>query len=212
MAGEREGQRARCDHPHACIVHGLAVIRKREKQRRGARASKVFSKEPRNAGNKKGLATHRKSFEEVEDRGLEPLKEYDANNCRETTCDESHHPSAARALHGEGANRLSLALIDADLQWLVRAWPALPEAVRRPIIALTQACQPPAEQSPTAMNSSNQLEELCWSLARDCRGVVQACLREEEWRDADAEFFDAIYSGLQQVSHAKFLRGQAALE
>lgn len=33
-------------------------------------------------------------------------------------------------------------------------------------------------------------------LARDCRRVVQACLREEEWADADEKFFEIILAGL----------------
>jgi hypothetical protein len=26
----------------------------------------------------------------------------------------------------------------------------------------------------------------------DCRHIIQGCLREEEWQDADREFFDVI--------------------
>jgi len=39
-------------------------------------------------------------------------------------------------------------------------------------------------------------DELAWRLARQCRNVVQACLREEEWGDADAEFVRIISEGL----------------
>jgi hypothetical protein len=35
-------------------------------------------------------------------------------------------------------------------------------------------------------------------LARECRRVVQACLREEEWPDADREFYLIIRQGLEQ--------------
>ena len=36
-------------------------------------------------------------------------------------------------------------------------------------------------------------------MARACRRVVQACLREEEWRDADLEFYAIILAGLEEL-------------
>jgi hypothetical protein len=36
-------------------------------------------------------------------------------------------------------------------------------------------------------------------MARRCRHIVQGCLREEEWADADAEFYSVILEELQQV-------------
>ena len=38
-----------------------------------------------------------------------------------------------------------------------------------------------------------------WSirLARQCRHIIQACLREEEWGDADREFYRVIRQGLE---------------
>ena len=35
-------------------------------------------------------------------------------------------------------------------------------------------------------------------LARECRRIVQSCLREEEWPDADREFYLIIRQGLEQ--------------
>jgi hypothetical protein len=35
-------------------------------------------------------------------------------------------------------------------------------------------------------------------LAKRCRSVVQACLREEEWHDADLEFYRIIREELEQ--------------
>jgi hypothetical protein len=46
---------------------------------------------------------------------------------------------------------------------------------------------------------------LALRLARACRHVVQACLREEEWADADREFYAIIFMGLArqgEESHA----------
>ncbi len=54
------------------------------------------------------------------------------------------------------------------------------------MINLSQSCDP-------------YLHHLAIRLARACRNVVQACLREEEWRLADEEFYKVIRSGLEQV-------------
>ena len=35
-------------------------------------------------------------------------------------------------------------------------------------------------------------------MARKCRSIVQACLREEEWIDADREFYAAIREELER--------------
>lgn len=36
-------------------------------------------------------------------------------------------------------------------------------------------------------------------MARECRTVIQSCLREEEWPDADREFFGVIANGLARL-------------
>jgi hypothetical protein len=40
--------------------------------------------------------------------------------------------------------------------------------------------------------------EIAWQLAQQCRSIVQACLREEEWQDADREFWDVIRQGISE--------------
>ena len=35
-------------------------------------------------------------------------------------------------------------------------------------------------------------------MARRCRHIIQACLREEEWSDADFEFYMIIREGVEQ--------------
>jgi len=37
-------------------------------------------------------------------------------------------------------------------------------------------------------------------LARKCRWVIQSCLREEEWHDADEVFAAVILEGLERVN------------
>jgi hypothetical protein len=47
------------------------------------------------------------------------------------------------------------------------------------------------------------VQELAWRLARACRRVVQSCLREEEWVDADREFYAIILMGLARQGDGK---------
>jgi hypothetical protein len=47
--------------------------------------------------------------------------------------------------------------------------------------------------------TSDELKNLAARLAKRCRQIIQSCLREEEWQDADEEFFDVILEGLRQV-------------
>ena len=37
-------------------------------------------------------------------------------------------------------------------------------------------------------------------LARECRSIVQVCLREEEWADADREFYRITRAGLEELT------------
>jgi len=72
----------------------------------------------------------------VEDRGLEPLAEFDASaNCISTSADYQAG-CAARALHSGGLNCPCVASLDADLQFVIAAWDGLPAAIRRAALAL----------------------------------------------------------------------------
>jgi len=37
-------------------------------------------------------------------------------------------------------------------------------------------------------------------LARQCREIIQSCLREEEWLDAEDEFARVILTGLREAT------------
>jgi hypothetical protein len=50
--------------------------------------------------------------------------------------------------------------------------------------------------------AETKLDELALRLARQCRRIVQACLREEEWHDADREFYTVIRQGLEKAKDA----------
>ena len=45
-----------------------------------------------------------------------------------------------------------------------------------------------------------QLNAAAVRMAQRCRRIVQGCLREEEWRDCDQEFFAIILEELQRLS------------
>jgi hypothetical protein len=42
-------------------------------------------------------------------------------------------------------------------------------------------------------------EQLAMRLAKECRIIIQACLREEEWLDAEEEFRWVILAGLKEL-------------
>lgn len=46
---------------------------------------------------------------------------------------------------------------------------------------------------------NRKLHEAALRMARRCRFIIQACLREEEWRDADREFYTVILEGLTDL-------------
>lgn len=50
--------------------------------------------------------------------------------------------------------------------------------------------------------TDRQLHETAVRLAVRCRRIVQACLREEEWIDADREFYLIIREGLEHYRAA----------
>lgn len=46
--------------------------------------------------------------------------------------------------------------------------------------------------------TDRRTHETAIGLARKCRHVIQAVLREEEWADADLEFYRIIRKGLEE--------------
>jgi hypothetical protein len=47
-------------------------------------------------------------------------------------------------------------------------------------------------------------------LARQCRNIIQACLREEEWIEADREFYRIIRAGLEEFRDGQLKNGKLA--
>lgn len=48
--------------------------------------------------------------------------------------------------------------------------------------------------------TTREVHELAVRLARQCRSIVQAWLREEEWGEADREFYKVIRDGLERAT------------
>jgi hypothetical protein len=72
----------------------------------------------------------------VEDRGLEPLVDFDATENAASTSIDRQQGGAARALHSGGPNCQLLSSLDPDLQRVIAAWDGLPAAIRKATLAL----------------------------------------------------------------------------
>jgi hypothetical protein len=108
------------------------------------------------------------------------------------------------ALHSGRLHWLQSALIDTDLQRVITSWDASPEAIRVAMLALIGTVAPRRKgSSPPAPRRQKVLDETARRLARECRALVQGCLREEEWQDADREFFAVIAAGLAALNGDK---------
>ena len=125
--------------------------------------------------------------------GIEPPFTIERNANIEKSCVNCTECRAARALHFGGAGSQFLATNDADLQFIAQGWPQLPEAVRTAITMLVKTNVSNVQDlESVAKERQKRREELAMRLAQDCRCIVQGCLREEEWQDADHEFYDVI--------------------
>ncbi|HEY1601457.1 MAG TPA: hypothetical protein VGG64_17785 [Pirellulales bacterium] len=103
-----------------------------------------------------------------------------------------------------------------DLARVADSWPALPPHIREAILTLCDAglrssvaispvasCPHAAPASPTR----SDLEEVAHRTAKECRHIVQACIREEEWQDADQEFFEVIADGIAELTSSIEVEG-----
>lgn len=86
---------------------------------------------------------------------------------------------------------------------IAETWLSLPPHIREAIQTLVDAASPIDQERPSDHPASKRNADLtgeaAWQMARECRSVVQSCLREEEWKDADQEFFAVISNGLARL-------------
>jgi hypothetical protein len=54
-----------------------------------------------------------------------------------------------------------------------------------------------------------EIHEAAIRIARRCRHIVQACLREEEWGEADREFYLIARQELETLDQSRRSRGKA---
>ncbi len=52
------------------------------------------------------------------------------------------------------------------------------------------------------------IHALAIRLAKQCRQIIQGCLREEEWRDCDLEYYRIIRAGLEEFAASKYGPGR----
>jgi hypothetical protein len=53
------------------------------------------------------------------------------------------------------------------------------------------------------LQNDNRTHEAAIRIARRCRHVIQGCLREEEWADADDEFYRICLEELERWKRLK---------
>ena len=73
---------------------------------------------------------------------------------------------------------------------LIEAWPKLPRHIQSAMTTLLDASGIKPVEAPN--DSIANRNEAARRAASDCRYVIQGCLREEEWRDAEEEFYEVI--------------------
>jgi hypothetical protein len=95
---------------------------------------------------------------------------------------------------------------------IASAWGGLPPHIREAILTLVDAGRTRNEgaASLTSLCSASapgrlpqdppDTREIALQLAQQCRSIVQTCLREEEWQDADREFCEVIRQGITEWS------------
>ncbi len=76
----------------------------------------------------------------VQDRGLEPLGDFDASVDCHSSSSDCKGCCAARALHPGGLDCQFLSSVDPELQRVMAAWGGLPTAIRKAIVTLLE-CQ-----------------------------------------------------------------------
>lgn len=62
----------------------------------------------------------------------------------------------------------------------------------------------------TSQTTSPEIHAAAARMAYECRRLVQACLREEEWADADYAFYVVIRDGLTSFADAEGIKFPAS--
>jgi hypothetical protein len=104
----------------------------------------------------------------------------------------------------ETSSPCEVELLSPAIVQIAAVWPGLLPHIREAILTLVDGGRARGEE--TTLQATSCLEsvavqpsqglldvcEIAWPIAQQCRSIVQACLREEEWQDGDTEFCDVI--------------------
>jgi hypothetical protein len=147
----------------------------------------------------------------MEAAGIEPSRDSSVTGEAPSDCINGQHPRAAHALQFLRANQHESASNDTHCQSvhlppavirIAESWADLPPHIREAIQTLVDvatAGHRTSDPSPSSERKSVGRDKVAWRLAQECRSIVQVCLREEEWQDADREFFGVISNGLASL-------------
>lgn len=109
----------------------------------------------------------------------------------------AHH---SNGIHGHCHSSDDTDNLSASMRRIAASWPELPPHIREAILTLVDASQLALLRDRChargLYRDDRGSEKLAWRLAKECRSIVQGCLREEEWLDAEREFFAVIQTGL----------------
>lgn len=113
---------------------------------------------------------------------------------------ECPSPASSDAVSQPTSQSQSVSLSPAVAR-IADAWPSLPPHIREVIQTLVDAASAADRTGSPGLyrdldRASVTTDEAAWRMAQECRRVVQPCLHEEEWHDADREFFRVIMLGL----------------
>lgn len=144
----------------------------------------------------------------MEAAGIEPACDSSATDEATVDCVNGNYPRAAHALRLLHANRHEWALNGIHCQSvympeavirIAESWDQVPPHIRDAIETLVEATAAGGQrfERPDRENGGvSHHGDLARQIARECRSIIQPCLREEEWQDAEEEFFEVIKAGL----------------
>jgi hypothetical protein len=128
------------------------------------------------------------------------------NRCVGLQLEHSESSRAARAQHSAAIEGHFLSLNDTPASAMpppvieiATVWVVLPPHTREAIVTLIPAGVASSNSRASDLPKLSSVEAMAWRVARECREVVQSCLREEEWAGADREFFKVIVNGITQL-------------
>lgn len=124
------------------------------------------------------------------------------SGCEQDAAPEQHTAVPERRFLATNGTQLSS--LPAAVTLIAEAWQKLPPHIREAILTLVDTGAHAVGSADSARPANGVMpDELAWQMARRCRSVVQSCLPEEEWTDADQEFFEVITKELARLKCVK---------